>query len=344
MLLTYKPYLLEFKHPFGVSSNTRKETPTVFIKLEGENNFGYGEACLPSYLGETVESTTQFFQKAANLFSSYDPTLPLHFFLDEIQQLGEGNYAAKAAVDIALNDLYGKILNKSYSRMMGFPVSEPKATSFTIGIDSPQKIEQKIKEAEDFQILKIKAGTADDKQLIELIRKFTDKPLYVDVNQGWRDKNFVMDMILWMKEQNVILLEQPMPVEMHEEMSWVTEQSPILTIADESVRRLSDLEAMDECFGGVNIKLMKCTGLREAMRMINYCKKNDLKILLGCMAESSCGTTAMAQLMQFADYVDLDAPLLYKNDPFTGVKYEKGFVCLEEKPGIGTFPQEHLFD
>src|SRR5687768_616801 len=140
MLVQFKPYMLEFRHPFGVSSNTRKETPTVFLKIEAENKIGYGEACLPAYLGETVESTLSYFQKVQELFVNYDPTLPLHFFLDEASNLTEGNYAAKAAVDIALHDLYGKILNKPYWEMLGIGKSDPKETSLTIGIDTEEKI------------------------------------------------------------------------------------------------------------------------------------------------------------------------------------------------------------
>ena len=344
MLLKCHPYRLEFKHPFGVSSNTRKETPTIFIKIEAEKHVGYGEACLPVYLGETVEESLLFFKKAKELFRNYDPTLPLNFFLNETDRLATGHHAAKAAIDIALHDLYGKILNKSYFDLMGIPKSRPRATSFTIGIDREELIEQKIKEAADFHVLKIKAGTSHDKELITLIRKFTNKELYVDVNQGWKEKEYILDMIHWMYEQKVVLMEQPMSVDQIDDMAWVTAQSPIPTIADESVKRLADLENLDEVFSGINIKLMKCTGLREAVRMINFCKRKDLKIMLGCMAESSCATTAMAQLMQFADFVDLDAPNLYTNDPFIGVKYEKGKVILNDLPGIGARPDPDLLD
>ncbi|MDI1355910.1 MAG: dipeptide epimerase [bacterium] len=329
---------MEFKHPFGVSSNIRKETPCVFIKIEAENRIGYGEACLPIYLGEKVEETLLFFKKSKELFRNYDPTLPLNFFLNEVDRLATGHHAAKAAIDIALHDLYGKILNKTYSQMMGIPKSKPRATSFTIGIDKEELMEQKIKEADAFSILKIKAGTTQDKELITRIRKFSDKPLYVDVNQGWKEKEFVLEMIHWMSEQNVLLIEQPMATDRIDDMAWVTEQSPIPTIADESAKRLSDLEHLEEVFSGINIKLMKCTGLREAVRMINFCKRKDLKIMLGCMAESSCATTAMAQLMQFADFVDLDAPQLYTNDPFIGLKYDKGRVVLNDLPGLGIAP------
>ncbi len=336
--LFYTPFLLEFKHPFGVSSNTRKETPTVFLKLETGEHTGYGEACLPVYLGETTEKTLFFFEKARPVLDKIDGPFELWDLLKEIDSLENGCNAAKAAIDIALHDLVGKMKGQTLAEIYGFKHSEARNTSFTIGIDKEEIIIQKIKEASDFSILKIKAGTENDKELITLIRKYTDKPLYVDVNQDWKDKEYVLDMLFWMKGKNVVLVEQPMPVGMKKEMTWVTERSPIPTIADESVKRLIDLEHLDGSFTGVNIKLMKCTGIAEAIKMIDYSKKNSVTILLGCMAESSCATSAMAQLMGFADYVDLDAPLLYKNDPFTGVYYERGKIHLNEKTGIGIDP------
>jgi L-alanine-DL-glutamate epimerase-like enolase superfamily enzyme len=342
MKLTCTPYKLQFKHPFGVSSNTRKETASVFIKLEAEGQAGYGEACLPAYLGETEAETISFFEKAKPVLLKETMDSSLEDLLHRIDLLSYGCNAAKAAIDIALNDLFSKIAQKPYYDWMDIGKSAPMPTSFTIGIDAPEKLEQKIKEAADFPVLKIKAGTADDKSLITLIRRYTDKPLYVDVNQGWTDKYFVVEMIHWLHTQRVILVEQPMPVALKDEMAWVTAQSPLPLIADESVKRLSDLEQLKGVFSGVNIKLMKCTGLNEALKMIRYCKQHQLKILLGCMAESSCATSAMAQLMPFADHIDLDAPNLYKNDPFNGVTYKNGLVHLNNLPGIGAEPNHLL--
>lgn len=343
MYLTYKLYHLEFIHPFGVSSNTRKHTETVFIKLEHAGQVAYGEACLPAYLGETVADTQLFFDQAKDLLKTMDLKQGISPILQKIDQISLGNNAAKAAIDIALHDLQAKIERKSFRELMGWDKGLAMSTSITIGIDKEEVLRQKIQAASQFEVLKIKAGTEDDKQLITQIRKYTDKPLYVDVNQGWTNKDEVLDRCYWMKDQNVILLEQPMPASMKEEMRWVTERSPILTIADESVKRLKDLESLEGSFSGINIKLMKCTGLAEAMKMIEFCKQKDLKILLGCMAESSCATTAMAQLMHFADYIDLDAPQLYKNDPFTGVSYENGKVVLNDLPGIGVEPKWDVF-
>ncbi|MGZ3884065.1 MAG: enolase C-terminal domain-like protein, partial [Bacteroidia bacterium] len=213
-----------------------------------------------------------------------------------------------------------------------------RSTSCTIGIGSEAETIQKLKEAEAFSFLKIKAGTADDKALIQNIRKHTDKPLYVDVNQGWRDKHKALELLYFFKEQNVVFVEQPLPVHLHEDMAWLTAGSPLPTIADESVKRLADLNQISDCFSGINIKLMKCTGTYEALKMIRYAKQKQLKVMIGCMAESSCATTAMAQLMQSGDYVDLDAPTLLKNDPFKGVTYENGKVVLNDSPGFGMEP------
>jgi L-Ala-D/L-Glu epimerase len=215
-------------------------------------------------------------------------------------------------------------------------------TSFTIGIDSEEKLVQKINEASDYQILKVKAGTDNDKALISFIRQHTSKPIYIDVNQGWTNKYEALEMANWLHDKNVIVLEQPMPKDMPEEMAWLTKHCPILTVADESVKRLSDLQTINGAFGGINLKLMKCTGLNEALKMIALCKQNGLKILLGCMAESSCGISAMAQLMAYADFIDLDSPQLYSNDPFTGLFYENGNIKLPNGNGIGTLPMEAL--
>ncbi|WP_317896640.1 dipeptide epimerase [Aurantibacillus circumpalustris] len=344
MNLQFTPFWLEFKHPFGVSSNTRKETLSIFIKLEVDGYEGFGEACLPAYLGETEKNTVEFFGKARMFLRDISSGFNLKELIEQINLLDLGSNAAKAAIDIALHDLYGKIHTQTIAQIYGFKRKESMETSFTIGIDVEEKLIQKIEEAKDFSVLKIKAGTKNDQQLIETIRKYTNKPLYVDVNQGWTDKLYVLELLNWMKDQNVILVEQPMPVRMKEEMCWVTERSPITTIADESVKRLTDLENLKGEFSGVNIKLMKCTGIYEAIKMIEFCKENSIKILLGCMAESSCATSAMAQLMSFADYIDLDAPLLYKNDPFEGVTYKEGMVYVNDLSGIGFEPKLQIFE
>ena len=338
MQLRIRPYSLQFKHPFGVSSNTRRETPTVFVCLQEGEHKGYGEACLPAYLGETTGDTLAFLEKAGTLLQHTNTSVSLDALLDELDQLSIANNAGKAALDIALHDLYAKVKGQSFAEFMGIKAAMPVATSFTIGIDNAEKTREKIEEAAEFSILKIKAGTANDRALIELIRSLTNKPLYVDVNQGWSNTTEAIALAQWMSQQGVLLLEQPMPVNNKDQMRLLSAKSPIPTMADESVKRLQDIPLMDGMFKGVNIKLMKSGGLREAMRMISACRKKNLFVMLGCMAESSCATTAMAQLMGMADFVDLDAPSLYTNDPFGGATYHQGKIKLPTGIGIGAFP------
>lgn len=335
MKLFFRTYSLKFKYPFGVSGHTRSETQSVFVAIEHEGLTGFGEACLPVYLGESLTETLHFLESSRVLINKFEPGNDLDAFLAKLDSLSPVCNAAKASIDIALHDLLAKRENKTVARWRNIPAMKSRSTSFTIGIDSEEVIIQKIREAAAFEVLKIKAGTANDHALIELIRKHTNKPLYVDVNQGWKQKEYALEMVQWMKTQNVVLLEQPMPKEMKREMQWVTARSPLPTFADESVKRLCDLEQMDGAFSGVNIKLMKCTGPNEALKMIDYCRNHNIRVFLGCMAESSCGTAAMAQLMALADYVDLDAPELYVNDPFVGLGYKKGKIWLNDEPGLG---------
>lgn len=343
MEFSYHSYYLQFLHPFGVSSNTRTTTTSIFVKLTGNGFVGYGEACLPAYLDDTEIGTIGFLEKCREYLGAARSDQPLSEITAEIDAFSESYNAAKAAIDIALHDLSAKQAEQPLHKYLGIPRTPPVATSFTIAIDSADKLERKLVEADNYAILKIKAGTADDKRLFRQIRKLTYKPLYVDVNQGWKDKHMVLDMIGWMKEQGVLLVEQPMPVSMRDEMAWVTEKSPLPTIADESVKRLKDLQYMKGVFSGVNLKLMKSGGIGEAMRMITEAKKQNLKIMLGCMAESSCGTAAMSHLMALADFVDLDAPRLYRNDPFTGLSYHNGKLQSPAVPGIGVQPLNGLF-
>lgn len=343
MKLIYKPFLLELKHPFGVSSNVRTHTPTVFTRIEHKGLYGYGEACLPKYLGETTENTIAFLEKAAGVIEQLDSPYEAKDIFNSIDSISAGNNAAKASVDIALTDLRGKISGRPFYDVMGFGKSVPVATSCTIGIDDEPKIQLKIEEAKDFSILKIKAGTKDDRALINMIRKHTNKPLFVDVNQGWTDKKIVLEMLEWLKDMNVLLVEQPMPVTMKEEMKWVTKRSPLPIIADESIKRIKDIEVTMGEFTGINIKLMKSAGITAAIDMVNYAKQNDLQVMLGCMAESSCATSAMAQLLKMADFVDLDAPNLITNDPFKGITYNNGKVILNDMPGIGVELRDEKF-
>ena len=326
-------YSLHLKHPFGVSGFTRKTTPVVLVRIEYQGLVGYGEASLPPYLGESQESVHGFIKKID--LSAFQSPEELPEILAYIDGIAPYNHAAKASVDIALHDLLGKIKGKPLYKLWQLSPKETPYTSFTIGIDKPEMLRQKTREAAEYKILKVKLGSSHDQQIIQSIRQVTDKPLRVDANQGWKDKYEALDMIHWLREQQVTLIEQPMPKEQIEDMAWLTQHSPLPTIADEAVQRLNDIEHIKGVYSGINIKLMKSTGLAEARKMIVKARKQDLKIMLGCMTETSCAISAAAQLMSLVDWVDLDGNLLIKNDPFEGVRMQDGKQLLNPLPGIG---------
>jgi L-alanine-DL-glutamate epimerase-like enolase superfamily enzyme len=334
LTLHFRPYTLELKHAFGIASNTRTTTPVVLTELEYNGVVGYGEASMPPYLGESHETVTAFLKKA-DLAAFHDP-FQIEKILAYIDGLAPGNKAAKASVDIALHDLLGKIMKQPWHKIWGLDPAATPNTSYTIGLDTPEVVRQKTKEvADQFNILKVKLGRDSDKLMINTIREVTDKPLCVDVNQGWKDKRQALDMIHWLKENGIVFVEQPMPIEQIEDMAWVTENSPLPTIGDESVQRLPDVVKAHKVFHGINIKLMKSTGLHEAYKMIVLARALGMKVMLGCMTETSCAISAATQLSPLVDWADLDGALLIKNDVYDGMTVSKGKVIMPPGPGIG---------
>ncbi len=305
----------------------------MLIEIEFDGIVGYGEASMPPYLGESYETATRFLE-SLDLGQFSDP-----FRLDEILEyvdgVATGNCAAKASVDIALHDLLGKIMQKPWYKIWGFKAEDTPDSSLTIGIDSDDVVRQKVKEAEGFNILKVKLGRESDKQMIETIRSMTDVPLSVDINQGWKDRVQALETTWWLEEMGVIFVEQPMPKELVDDIAWLTQKSPLPIIADEGIQRLKDLKRVQGVYSGINIKLMKCTGMREAHKMLTLARALDMKVMIGCMTETSCAVTAAAQLAPKVDWADLDGNLLISNDPFTGMQITDGKVSLIDQPGIG---------
>ena len=254
-----------------------------------------------------------------------------------------GNCAAKASVDIALHDLVGKIMGQPWYKIWGFDPAETPNTSYTIGMDTPDVVRQKVNEATPYKILKVKIGQSTDKEMIETIRSVTDKPLCVDVNQGWTDRNKALEMIHWLKEKGVVFVEQPMPKTAVDDMAWLTANSPLPTMGDEAVQRLADVIKAKDVYSGINIKLMKCTGMREAHQMLTLAKSLGMKVMIGCMTETSCAVSAAAQLSPKADWADLDGNLLISNDPYSGVQIVSGKVTLIDQPGIGISSVKPVF-
>lgn len=333
MNLKFYPYTLNLKDQFTIAVNSRTTTPAIMVEIDHDGITGYGEASLPPYLQENQHSVISFLKKI-NL-SLYENPSKINLILDYIDNLSEGDKAAKAAVDIALYDLLGKIENISLYQYLNIKKKEDIYTSYTIGITDKKKLKQKIADVSEYKFLKIKLGTKNDIELVSTIRQFTDKPLFVDVNQGWSDKLFALELINWLAGQNVLLVEQPLPKENIEDAKWLTERSPLPIIADEAVQSINDLEHVSEAYSGINIKLMKSGGIRQAYRMIMKSRELKLKIMIGCMTETSCAITAASHLASLADWVDLDGAELISNDLFAGMRIEKGKLITPELPGIG---------
>lgn len=334
MNLSFEPYELKLKHVFTVSSFSRSTTPDVQVRIDYDGYTGYGEASMPPYLGQTVESVCSFLKKV-DLEQFADPFC-IDDILTYIDSLSDGDSAAKAAVDIALHDLVGKIIGAPWHRMLGLNPEKTPNTTYTIGIDTDEMVKLKTREvAGQFKILKVKLGTPRDREMIRAIREVSDLPIAVDVNQGWKNKKKALDEIFWLKEQGIVMVEQPMPKEMPDANAWLTERSPLPTFADEAIQRLKDIPAIKGAYTGINIKLMKCTGMREAWKMMNYARAEGMKVMIGCMTETSCAIAAAAQLSPAVDFADLDGNLLIANDIFRGTTVVDGKITLNQLPGIG---------
>ena len=334
MQLSWHPYELQLQHTFTVASYSRTTTPDVQVEIRYDGFTGHGEASMPPYLGQTVESVCAFLEKV-DLGQFADP-FQLEDILAYVDSLSPGDTAAKAAVDIALHDLVGQLLGQPWWRLWGLDAAKAPNTTFTIGIDTPEVVREKTRECADrFRILKVKVGLDNDYEMIRTIREITDLPLAVDANQGWTDRQQALDEIFWLQEHGVVMVEQPMARERLDDNAWITEHSPLPVFADEAVQRLADVPGLVGAYTGINIKLMKCTGMREAWRMASFARAVGMRVMVGCMTETSCAVTAAAHLSPLADFADLDGNLLISNDRFRGVTVSDGRLILPDAPGLG---------
>ena len=335
----FRPYTLEMKHVFTVAEMSRSTTPVMLTELEFDGVIGYGEAAMPPYLGESHKTASEFLSKLD--FSKYEDPFQIEKILGDVDAVAPGNPAAKAAVDIALHDLVGKLLKQPWYRLWGLDPSKAPATTFTIGIDKADVVRDKTKEAlampQRFKKLKVKLGKDNDKEMIETIRSLTNMPLTADPNQGWQDRQYALDMAHWLKDQGVLYIEQPMPKERIDDLAWLTANSPLPILGDEGVLRLPDLiKAIEHAtYNGVVLKLMKTTGMREAFTMARLARAFGFKILIGCMTETSCAVSAASQLTPLVDWADLDGNLLITNDVYSGMQVVDGMVVIPHRPGIG---------
>ncbi len=332
--LSFFPYELKLRHAFNLARYSRTTTPDIQVQLEYDGVVGYGEASMPPYLGESVESVTKFLN-SLDLGQFNDP-FRIEDILSYVDGVAPGNRAAKASVDIALHDLLGKIMGQPWYKIWGLDPAKAPVTSFTIGIDTEDVVRQKVREASPYKLIKVKMGLDKDQETIEIIKQMMpDVPLCVDCNQGWKDKEHALEMCHWLKERGCVFVEQPFDKEWIDETAWLRERSPLPIIADEAFQRLPDIVRFKGVYDGINIKLMKSTGLHEAYKMITVARALDMKVMIGCMTETSCAVTAAANLSPLVDFADLDGNLLIANDRFKGMTVENGKITLHDIPGIG---------
>jgi len=333
MKLRYYSYDLQLTHTFTIARESSDVSTVVFVEFEHDGITGYGEAAPSKRYGETPDTVIEFIKKVnvEKIGNPFHTERAVHY----LYSLSQKDYSARAAIDIALHDWVGKAINMPLHTLWGLSPDDTPRTTFTIGIDSPDVIKRKIREADKYPLLKIKLGGENDQEIMDAIRSETDKVLRVDANEGWTIREVALEKILWLQRQGVEFVEQPMPAGMLLESAWLRERASIPVIADENVVSQYDVPKIRGAFDGINIKLMKCGGLNAALKMIYTAKSMDLKVMLGCMVESSVAISAAAQLSPLLDYADLDGNLLIKNDPFTGVQVDDGRLILPDKPGIG---------
>lgn len=335
MVLTFRSFDAQMRHVFTIANSSRTTTPIVLTEIEWDGYVGYGEAAMPPYLGETQASVIEFLKKVD--LSRFSSPFEIQDILTYVDAITSNNTAAKASVDIALHDLVGKIMGQPWWKIWGFNPAITPNTSFTVGLDTEEVVKEKTREASPYKVIKVKLGRDEktDKMMVNAIRSVTDTIICVDANQGWKDKHYALEMINWLNERNVNMIEQPMPKLLLDEAAWLTERSPLPVIADEACQRLTDIHKLKGAYHGINIKLMKCTGLREAREMVTLAKAFNMRLMMGCMTETSCAISAAAQLAPEMEWADLDGNLLISNDVFSGMKIVDGKVTLSDTPGIG---------
>ena len=331
--LSHEILELETKHPFGIARGTTSLYRVVWVRLTDEDGLeGWGEADPSAFYGETADTVVAALGRLAPLLP--DDPFGLEKAEAALAASLKGNAAARVAVSAALHDLVGKRLGAPLWKLWGLDPAAAPPSSFTIGIDRPEVIRQKVREAAEYPILKIKVGTKDDAAILRAVRAETDKPIRVDANCGWTAKQAIANLPL-LKEMGVELIEQPLPPDDLEGLALVRRASPLPIIADESCRSAADIPRLAGVVDGINIKLAKCGSLREALRMIAVARAHHLMVMVGCMIETSLGITAAAHFTPLLDVVDLDGAALLKHDPFAGATIGGGRVSLPTGPGLG---------
>ncbi|HDL18304.1 MAG TPA: dipeptide epimerase, partial [Bacteroidetes bacterium] len=333
---------LQFNHTFRVAGAADRDFTNIgILRIQSDKQVGYGEAAPSKFWSENLHMVQDAAAKI-NLDKHATP-LVYELILREVKEEINPPQALLAALDMALFDCIGKKMNIPVTRFLGLDNLNVPQTSFTIGFADLDVIQEKVELAKDFAILKLKLGTSYDIEIVEKVRSLTDKPIRVDANEGW-EREEAAEKIKWLETQNVELVEQPLKSDRIEDTLWIKERVNMPIIADESVKDSSDIEKITGAFDGINIKLMKSGGILEAIKMIRIARQHQLKVMIGCMMESSLGIAAACNLQSMVDYVDLDSHLLMKNDPFQGLSLINGKIIRAGSAGLGVQPVAGLFE
>jgi L-alanine-DL-glutamate epimerase-like enolase superfamily enzyme len=325
---------LQLRHTWTTTMSSSQFRDTIHVRVTSDGVTGVGEGAPIVRYHENAED-------GAKAIAAITPTLQMESLwhseklMEQVSKAMPGQFAAKAALDVALMDWIGKKMNVPLYRLLGLDPADTPVTTFSIGIDTPEVTRQKVKEAEVFPVLKVKVGLDTDEATIAAVRSVTNKPLRVDANEGWKDKEEAVRKINWLETQGVEFVEQPMLAEMIDETRWVRKRVNLPLIADEAAVNARAIPGLVDTYDGVNVKLDKCGGIQQALRMIYVAKSLGMKTMLGCMVSSSVSVTAAAHLSPLVDYADLDGNLLIANDPYEGVRVERGKLILPERPGLG---------
>lgn len=332
MKINYWPFNLRFRHPFTISKGTKTHQPTLILELENMGIMGYGEAPAITYYYITVEKMIEDLEQKKTMVEKFAFTEPDRYW-HYLHHLFPMDPFLVCALDIAAWDIFGKMKNKPLYELWDGDISKNPLTDYTIGIDSREKMLTKMKE-NHWPIYKVKVGTADDISIVKILRDNTDSILRVDANAAW-DVKTALKIIPQLKELGVEFVEQPLAKDDWEGMKILYKESPLPIIADESCVFEQDVEKCKDHFHGINIKLTKCSGITPALRMIKKARELDMKIMMGSMNESTVGSAAIAHLLPFIDYVDMDGPLLLEEDVATGIEYDFGKITYSNEPGLG---------
>ncbi len=332
MHIDAKPIDLKLTFPFRIARGVQYVSQNVIVQINHEEFTGYGEASPAEYYGESPETVLACIAMFAGNLG--DDPFALEDILGKLDEIIGLNPSAKAAVDMALYDIIGKMLNVPLYKLLGLNPAHTASTSFTIGLDTPTNMAKKALLALDYPILKIKVGTRHDLEIIQAIREVSAATIRVDANTGWTPKEAIKN-INALAPYNIEFVEQPVPAHDWAGLKLIRDNVPVPVIADESCVTAEDIPRIAECVDGINIKLMKCGGIRNALKMIHVARAHNLRVMIGCMIESSMAITAAAHLTPLVDYADLDGNLLIDNDPYVGVTVEKGKLILPDGPGLG---------